>query len=145
MKVHADLKPSRMRRVLEVGLYLVVALLCVLGDLPLWATVLTIVLLLIGLVVQTLRAALAPQLLQLVQLDRRAWCWYEATRSPQHGMQSSRVDAELRQVQRVGPLIVLRFQSPACTWLIWCDQVDVDNWRRLVVLARLWSDPVEHA
>lgn len=149
MKIHADLKPSHLGRLLEVVLYLLVGVLCALSGLPLWVTLVTAVLLLVVFGTQRLRAAAMPRLIQLIQLDRRDWCWYEVTMSPQHGLQSARVEAKLQQVQRVGPVLVLRFQSAPdnrpCAWVIWRDQVDADNWRRLVVLARFWSDPLPQA
>ncbi len=146
MKIHADLKPSRLRSGVEVGLYLIVAVLCALSGLPWWVSVFVVLALVIVFTIQNLKATLSARLVQLIQLDRRVWCWHEVTTSAQHGFQSVRVDAELRQVQRVGPVIVLRFDCAthdrAQSWVIWRDQVDGDNWRRLVVLARFWGDPL---
>ena len=147
MKIHADLQPSRLRRGVEVGLYLLVAILTVWSGLPLWVMIVTILLLLGVFALQSARAAAVPRLIQLIQIDRRIWCWYQIVASPQHGMQTTRVEAELQQVQRVGPVVVLRFQALGAnvrpqSWVIWRDQVDDNNWRRLVVLARFWVQPV---
>jgi hypothetical protein len=151
MKVHADLKPSRMRLWVEAALYASIAVLLLLSDLPLWAIISTLMVMLAVYLLATRQRATQSRLLQLIQLDRASWVWYSAQASAQHGLQTNRVEGSLLQVQRVAFLIVLQVQIDSAPdtagvirrqrHVIWRDQVDADNWRRLVVLARFWTDP----
>jgi hypothetical protein len=151
MKVHADLKPSRMRLWVEAALYVSIAGLLLLSALPLWAISSTLLVMLAVYLLTTRQRGAQPRLLQLIQLDRASWVWYSAQASTQHGLQTTRVEGSLLQVQRVAVLIVLHVQIESAPdtagairrerHVIWRDQVDADNWRRLVVLARFWTDP----
>ena len=103
---------------------------------------------------QFLWRARQPKLLLLQQLDRVSWQWQQQTtprqpRTPrlvtQHPTQSR--SARLLGVEAwLGQVVILRFEVTALstrqTWLIWCDQVDRDNWRRLQVLQQYWAAPL---
>jgi hypothetical protein len=140
-----------MRLWVEAALYVSIALLLLLSDLPLWAIVSTLSVMLVVYLLATRQRAAQSRLLQLIQLDRATWVWYSAQASAQHGLQTIRVEGSLLHVQRVALLIVLHVQIESTSdakgeisrqqHVIWRDQVDADNWRRLVVLARFWTDP----
>ena len=99
------------------------------------------------------------QLFKLQQHDRMRWQWQQAT-SPHttssnsispSGKQQRRQPSDTAQIQArllrveawLGVVVILHFEVIALgrrqTWLLWRDQVDVDNWRRLQVLQHYWS------
>ena len=99
------------------------------------------------------------QLSKLQQHDRMRWQWQQATSSnrtssnrtstssTQQRRQSSdtaQIQARLLRVEAwLGVVVILHFEVTALgrrqTWLLWRDQVDVENWRRLQVLQQYWS------
>ena len=99
------------------------------------------------------------QLSKLQQHDRMRWQWQQAT-SPHttssnsispSGKQQRRQPSDTAQIQArllrveawLGVVVILHFEVIALgrrqTWLLWRDQVDVENWRRLQVLQHYWS------
>ena len=99
------------------------------------------------------------QLFKLQQHDRMRWQWQQAT-SPHttssnsispSGKQQRRQPSDTAQIQArllrveawLGVVVILHFEVIALgrrqTWLLWRDQVDVENWRRLQVLQHYWS------
>ncbi len=147
MQVHADLSPSRIQPLIEIALYGVVALLTAFSPLPRWMIVCTVLTLLAVYLYQRCFAVPRARLVQLIQLDLRDWCWYDVPAGQPSSVTRRRVGT-LQHVRRIGWVMALDFRittdpgSHTVRWLIWRDQVDADNWRRLQVLLRFWTDPV---
>lgn len=151
-----QLPPSRLRQAVRLAWFGLVALLVMGAGL----TMLFKILALLGLgsvaVCQFVWQSRQPQLLLLQQLDRSRWQWQQSARqSVKPAVQSLRTQSVLaqRQIQAcllhvdawLGLVVILRFDVTALgqsqTWLIWRDQVDADNWRRLLVLQQYWAAP----
>lgn len=94
------------------------------------------------------------QLSKLQQHDRMRWQWQQvaspsstsskSTQHRRHPSDTTQIQAHLLRVEAwLGVVVILHFEVTALgrrqTWLLWRDQVDVDNWRRLQVLQQYWS------
>ena len=151
-----QVRPSRLRQAVRLAWFGLVALLVMGAGL----TMLFKILALLGLVSVTVChfvwQSRQPQLVLLQQLDRSRWQWQQSARQSQKSaVQSRRARPVLaqRQIQArllhvdawLGLVVILRFEVTALgqsqTWLIWRDQVDADNWRRLQVLQQYWAAP----
>ena len=158
----AQVRPSRLRQAVRLAWFGLVALLVMGAGL----TILFKILALLGLgsvaLCQFVWQSRQPQLLLLQQLDRSRWQWqqsamqFQNTRQSQKSIVQSRrarpvlaqrqIQARLLHVDEwLGLVVILRFEVTALgqsqTWLIWRDQVDADNWRRLQVLQQYWAAP----
>ena len=146
----AQVRPSRLRQAVRLAWFGLVALLVMVTGL----TMLFKILALLGLgsvaVCQSVWQSRQPQLLLLQQLDRSRWQWQQSARqSVKPAVQSlvqRQIQARLLHVDAwLGLVVILRFEITALgqsqTWLIWRDQVDADNWRRLQVLQQYWAAP----
>lgn len=148
----AQIRPSR----LQQGVKLLSV--CLLGVLVLysgisWLIKAVAMIALLGLSVAQLHAQRRQtRLCCLQQLDRVLWQWQQHPQ--QKNKQKRQPAAEMRKIQArllrveawLGLVVILHFEGVALgqrqTWLIWRDQVDVDNWRRLQVLQQYWSAPL---
>lgn len=150
---------SRMQQVLQWLSLAIVALLLVLSGLS-WPFKLVA---LIGLGVFYVFHRHAQQrqvrLSSLQQHDRVRWQWQQSappsTHQPRSFKQKRRNTRDITQIQAhllrveawLGIVVILRFEVVALgqrqTWLVWRDQTDLDNWRRLQVLQRYWSAKLE--
>ena len=156
-----EIRPSRLQRRVRLFSMLLIGALLLLSGMAEYAKLLALVgLILLGWQQQR-RQQQQPQLGCLQQLDRVRWQWQQTAaighaRTRQLRGQTNRIPrVEPRQIQAdlqsvegwLGMVVVLRFKITALdhvhTWLIWRDQVDQDNWRRLQVLQQYWSAPVK--
>lgn len=111
--------------------------------------------------VQARRFDQQPELYVLQQLDRVTWQWQQSqVRALRQSRASSgqtqkrtqppdlqNMQARLLRVEAwLGCVVILHFEMSALgktkTWLIWRDQVDTHQWRRLQVLQQYWSAPL---
>ena len=152
----AQVRPSRLRQAVRLAWFGLVALLVMGAGLTILFKILALLGLLSVAVCQSVWQARQPQLVLLQQLDRSRWQWQQSARQSQKSVVQSRrarpVSAQ-RQIQArllhvdawLGLVVILRFEATALgqsqTWLIWRDQVDADNWRRLQVLQQYWAAP----
>ena len=151
-----QLQPSRLQAVVRLIWWGLVFLLVICAGVPAWLQVVSVLgLLCVGLIQRAWQLR-QPQLLLLQQLDRSRWQWQQRD-MPTHGTTTRRIkntaaprhiQARLRRVDAwLGLVLILRFEVTALgksqTWLVWRDQVDRDNWRRLQVLQQYWSAPAD--
>jgi hypothetical protein len=147
MRMNTTLQVSRVQKWSAVFLLLLVSLVPILSDMPIWGKVLTLIL--IGFVVayQRLLQKPAERLVQLIQFDKETWRW--SVLEPRRINKNNIVEGRLISVQSWLFVMVLRFETQTKhktvmkNWVIWQDQVDRDDWRRLRVLARFWKDDVQ--
>ena len=148
----AQMQPSRWQHVVKLSSLCVVLLLLCASGAP-WLMKAVGVLALLGLsVVQWHAQRRQARLYCLQQLDRSRWQWQQ--RHPVQPTRKRPQVGDLRQIQArllrveawLGIVVILQFEVVALgqrhTWLVWRDQVDVENWRRLQVLQRYWSAPL---
>lgn len=95
------------------------------------------------------------RLYTLQQHDRLLWQWQQVTLRRTRAKKKHRCTRDTAQIQArllrveawLGVVVILHFEVIALgqrqTWLIWRDQVDMDNWRRLQVLQQYWSAPLQ--
>jgi len=151
-----QVRPSRLWQAVRLAWFGLVALLVMGAGLTMLFTILALLGLGSVALCQSVWLARQPQLVLLQQLDRSRWQWQQSARQSQKPVvQSRRARSVLaqRQIQArllhvdawLGLVVILRFEVTALgqsqTWLIWCDQVDADNWRRLQVLQQYWAAP----
>lgn len=136
----AQLTVSRLQRAVWLTSVLSVAwLLCLSG--LLWPIkLLSLVALLMFSLLHRRWRRQQPSFCALQQLDRDHWQWR------QHP-DARNIQARLLRVEAwCGVVVILHFEITALgkrqTWLIWRDQVDMDNWRRLQVLQQYWAAPL---
>ena len=147
MRINTTLQVSRLQKWSAVFLLLLVSLVLILSDMPVWGKVLTLILM--GFVVAYQRVLQKPadRLVQLIQFDKETWRW--SVLEPRRINKNNNVEGHLVSVQSWLFVMVLRFettlkdQTVMKNWVIWQDQVDRDDWRRLRVLARFWKDDVQ--
>ena len=147
MRINTTLQVSRLQKWSAVFLLLLVSLVLILSDMPVWGKVLTLILM--GFVVAYQRVLQKPaaKLNQLIQFDKETWRW--SVLEPRRINKNNIVEGRLVSVQSWLFVMVLRFettlkdQTVMKNWVIWQDQVDRDDWRRLRVLARFWKDDVQ--
>jgi hypothetical protein len=144
MQIAAEIQQSRLQKWAHALLFVVVSLLLILSNLPWWTILLTLLALLIFSLYQTFYHKPKPKLLELIQLERNVWRWYESTVGATHSVQC---EGLLQMIHRWPWVMVLGFLSTRdgnaqnvqrVYQVIWRDQVDADTWRRLTVLARFW-------
>lgn len=147
MRINTTLQVSRLQKWSAVFLLLLVSLVLILSDMPVWGKVLTLILM--GFVVAYQRVLQKPadRLVQLIQFDKETWRW--SVLEPRRINKNNIVEGRLVSVQSWLFVMVLRFettlkdQTVMKNWVIWQDQVDRDDWRRLRVLARFWKVDVQ--
>ncbi|MEC7118758.1 MAG: protein YgfX [Pseudomonadota bacterium] len=108
---------------------------------------LVILILLVSAVVWWSWQARQPRCLALRQLNRVDWIWQQT--QPFAKAQHTSVAWQQGRLQRVAScgnwVVVLWFEDLTLqreqVWVLWRDQVDDNNWRRLQVLVRYWSAP----
>lgn len=147
MRINATLHVSRFQKWSEAFLLLVVCLILILSEMPIWGKGLA--LMFMGFFVAYRRLFKKPtaRLVQLIQFDKETWrC---SVLEPHRVQKTSIIEGRLVSVQGGIFVLVLRFESTEKNkivlknWVVWRDQVDAENWRRLIVIARFWMDDAQ--
>ena len=147
MRINTTLQVSRLQKWSAVFLLLMVSLVPILSEMPVWGKVLTLILIGFVVVYQRVLQKPATQLYQLIQFDKESWRW--SVLEPGRINRNDIVEGRLVSVQSWLFVLVLRLETQIkhktvkTNWVIWQDQVDCDDWRRLKVLARFWKDDVQ--
>ncbi|MFZ3192374.1 MAG: hypothetical protein WA154_04085 [Moraxellaceae bacterium] len=154
-----QLRPSRLQHAVCLLWWLLVVLFVIGAGLTVLVKVLAVLGLFAVAVLQQVWQSRQAKLLLLQQLDRSRWQWQacqirSSNPTTRHKSERNTTDsASQRQIQArllrvdawLGMVVILRFEIIALgqsqTWLIWRDQVDHDNWRRLQVLQQYWAAP----
>ncbi len=156
MQINATIQPSQMQRGVNVVAFLCVGLLCVQSDLSSEAKVIILMIIAGYAIFRWFLDRRRAVLIHLIQMDRQFWRWETKRHNANQAGQAVKEEGQLDRVHRVGWVMVLGFRvkpraphqakphnrsqtrSQIKYWLIWRDQVDADEWRRLRVLARFW-------
>ena len=147
MRINTTLQVSRLQKWSAVFLLLMVSLVPILSEMPVWGKVLTLILICFVVVYQRVLQKPATQLYQLIQFDKESWRW--SVLEPGRINRNDIVEGRLVSVHSWLFVLVLRLETQIkhktvkTNWVIWQDQVDCDDWRRLKVLARFWKDDVQ--
>ena len=126
---------------------LTVCLVLVLSDMPTWGKGIALMFMGFSFAYQRWMQKPAARLVQLVQFDKENWrCSVQIF----HRIHKTNiVEGRLVSVQGWLFVLVLRFETTdnnkqvTKNWVIWRDQVDAENWRRLIVIKRFWADDVQ--
>ena len=144
MRINANLSASRFKQWVEALLLLVVSLILFFSEMPSWITALALILMACIFVYQRLFQKAPKHLIQLIQFDKQTWRWLVT--DPNRIKKTITQEGRLLSVHHWFFVLVMRFetleknQSIIKSYVIWRDQVDVDHWRRLIVLARFWAN-----
>jgi hypothetical protein len=144
MRINANLSASRFKKWVEALLLLAVSLILFFSGMPAWVTALALILTLSTFVYKTLFQKASTPLIQLIQFDKQTWRCLVA--NPNRSRKTITQEGRLLSVHRWFFVLVMRFetlgknQSIIKSYVIWRDQVDIDDWRRLIVLARFWAN-----
>ena len=147
MRINATLRVSRLQKRSEVAAFLMVVLLLILSEMPLWSKAFALILMSAFAVHHHLLKKPTERLTQLIQFDKDHWQW--SVLEPHRIQKTKNADGRLVSVQGGLVVFVLRLEttvknkSVIQNCVIWRDQVDADNWRRLVVISRFWSTDVQ--
>lgn len=147
MRINTTLQVSRLQRWSEAFLLLMVCSILIFSDMPIWGKCFALMFLGFFVLYQRFLQKPAARLVQLVQFDKETWRW--VVQEPTRITKTNRYEGRLISVQGGLFVLVLRFEtmekkkSVTKNWVIWRDQVDMDHWRRLIVMARFWADDVQ--
>lgn len=144
MRINAKLHASRLKKWVEAMLLLVVALILFFSEMPMWVTALVLILMACIFVYQRMFQKASTHLSQLIQFDKQTWRWLVA--NPNRIKKIITQEGHLLSVHHWFFVLVMRFEAMEKnlrvikSYVIWRDQVDVEHWRRLIVLARFWAN-----
>jgi len=147
MRINTTLQVSRLQKWSEALLLLLVCLILIFSDMPPWGKGLALLLLAFVLIYQHFFRQPSARLVQLIQFDKDTWRW--SILEPHQRKKNTTFDGRLVSVHRGLVVIVLQLEAieknkPVTqNWVVWRDQVDADNWRRLIVIARFWAEDVK--
>ncbi len=144
MRINTTLRASHLKKRTEVVLLLIVCLSVFFSQMPSWITAFTLILVIFTFVYRRLFPKSAVTLIQIIQFDKQSWRWIVL--DPKRHKKSRIQVGQLLSVHQWFFVMTMRFetldkhQSLIKSYVIWRDQVDVEDWRRLIVLARFWSN-----
>jgi hypothetical protein len=144
MRINTTLDESRLKKQTELTLLLIVCVIVFFSDMPSWITALTVILVLFSYAYQHLFYQSALTLNQIIQFDKQAWRW--VVLDPKRHQKIRMQEGRLLSVHQWFFVMTMRFetlnkhQRVIKSYVIWRDQVDEADWRRLIVLARFWSN-----
>ena len=143
MCINTHLQVSRTKTWLHALVLLLVVLILLFSDMPALIIALALTAILWVLAYQRFFQKSSPHLVQLVQFDKQAWRWFVV--DPNRIKKSIQQEGQLLGVHHWFFVLVMQFETfeknkkITQNWVIWRDQVDVNNWRRLIVIARFWT------
>jgi hypothetical protein len=143
MRINAHLQVSRTKTRVENFLLLLVGLILMFSEMPALMTTLTLIAISFMVFYQRFLQQPSPRLIQLIQFDKQDWRWsvVDASLIKKTLIQEGR----LLSVHHWFFVMVMHFETIekkktiTKNWLIWRDQVDTNDWRRLIVIARFWA------
>lgn len=147
MRINTTLQVSRLQKWSHTVLLLMVCLILIFSDMPIWGKGFALMFLGFFLAYKRLLQKPTARLVQLIQFDKETWRWL--VQEPTRIKKTNSDEGRLISVQGGLFVLVLRFKtmgkkkSVTKSWVIWRDQVDMDHWRRLIVMARFWADDVQ--
>jgi hypothetical protein len=143
MRINTYLQVSRIKTWVDALLLLLVMLILMFSEMPVLMIALALIAILCVLIYQRFFQKASAHLVQLVQFDKHAWRWSMV--DPNRIKKSIQQEGRLLGVHRWFFVLVIRFETfeknkkIVKKWVIWRDQVDANNWRRLIVIARFWA------
>jgi len=147
MRINTTLQDGRLQKWCEAVVFLMVCLILLFSEMPAWGKGLALMLMGFFVAYQRLLQKPVARLVQLIQFDKNTWRW--SVLEPSYIKKTHIYEGRLVGVQGWLFVLVLRFdaieknKSVVKSWVVWRDQVDADNWRRLMVIARFWADDVQ--
>lgn len=144
MRINATLHVSLLQKWSEAVAFFMVCFILIFSEMPSWGKGLALLFMGFFFAYQRLFKKPTARLVQLIQFDKDTWRW--SVLEPHRIKKTMIYEGRLVNVQGWLFVLVLRFETivkhkPVTTsWVIWRDQVDADNWRRLRVIARFWAD-----
>lgn len=147
MRINTTLHVSRLQKWTEAVAFFVVSFILIFSEMPSWGKGLALLCMGFVFAYQRLFKKPTARLVQLIQFDKDTWRW--SVLEPHRIKKTMIYEGRLVSVQGGLCVFVLRFETsiknkPVPTsWLIWRDQVDADNWRRFMVIARFWADEAQ--
>ncbi|MBC7752024.1 MAG: hypothetical protein H7Z73_09970 [Candidatus Saccharibacteria bacterium] len=144
MRINTTLQESLLQKRSEAVLFLVVCSILIFSDMSTWGKSFALILLCIFAAYQRLLQKPTPRIVQLIQFDKETWRWL--VREPNKNKKISVSNGRLISVHGGWFVLVLHFESieknqvVTESWIIWRDQVDSHDWRRLIIIARFWAN-----
>ncbi len=144
MRINTTLHESQLKKRTELTFLLVVCAIVFLSKMPPYITALTLILTIFIYVYQRLFRTSEVTLTQIVQFDKQTWRW--VVLNPKRNQKSRMQQGRLLSVHQWFFVMSIRFETldkhewVIKSYVIWRDQVDATHWRRLIVLARFWSN-----
>lgn len=144
MRINTTLQVSRLQKWGEAVALLMVCFVLIFSEMPIWGKGFALMLMGFVIAYQHLLQKPTARLVQLIQFDKENWRW--SVSNSKRIKKTDIVEGRLVSVQGWLFVIVLRLETtvknkPVMTnWVIWRDQVDAVNWRRLMVMARFWAE-----
>jgi hypothetical protein len=149
MRINTHLQVSRTKTWVHALLFLLVFLILVFSEMPVVVIALALTAMICMLAYQRFFQKASPHLVQLVQFDKQAWRW--SVFDPNRIKKSIQQEGQLLSVHHWFFVLVMRFETfeknkkVTQNWVIWRDQVDVNHWRRLIVIARFWASDTQNS
>ncbi|GAC1372629.1 MAG: hypothetical protein NVS3B3_07030 [Aquirhabdus sp.] len=146
MRVNTTLQVSRLQKWSEAVAFFLVCSILFFSEMPLWGKGFALIAMGFFLTYQRLLQKPPARLVQLIQFDKENWRWLILE---PHRKKKDILEGRLVSVQGGLFVLVLRFETTAKNkavtqnWVIWHDQVDAANWRRLIVIARFWAEDIQ--
>lgn len=147
MRINTTLQVSRLQKWSEAVAFLLVCLVLIFSEMPFWGKGLSLLLMGFFLAYQYLFKKPAARLVQVTQFDKENWRW--SVLEPLRTQKTHVYEGRLIKAQGGLFVLVLRFETKVrqktvmTNWVVWRDQVDAQNWRRLIVIARFWADEAQ--
>jgi hypothetical protein len=143
MRINTHLQVSRTKTWVHALLLLLVVLILVFSEMPVVVIALTLISIGFVVVYQRFFQKASAHLVQLIQFDKQSWRW--SVVDPNRIKKSIQHEGQLLSFHHWFFVLVMRLETfeknkkVTQNWVIWRDQVDVNNWRRLIVIARFWA------
>ncbi|MDE2421756.1 MAG: hypothetical protein KGO49_11330 [Gammaproteobacteria bacterium] len=147
MRINTHLHVSRTKVWAEGVLLLIVVSVLLFSGMPTLIIALTLMAMICVLISQKFLQKSPAHLVQLIQFDQQDWRW--SVYDPRRIKKTSVQEGRLLSVHHWFFVLLMRFETTdkhkntIQSWVIWRDQVDVDQWRRLVVIARFWASDTQ--
>jgi hypothetical protein len=141
------LQVSRLQKWSEAVAFFMVCCILIFSEMPIWGKGLALMFMGFFLAYQRVLKKPAARLVQVTQFDKAHWRW--SVLDPLRTQKTHVYEGRLIKAQGGLFVLVLRFEtkvrqkSVMTNWVVWRDQVDTANWRRLIVIARFWADEAQ--
>ena len=147
MRINTHLQVSRTKVWAEGLLLFIVVLVLLFSGMPTLIIALTLIAIVCVLVFQKLLQKAPAHLVQLIQFDQQDWRW--SVSDSRRIKRISKQEGRLLSVHHWFFVMLLRFETTdknkamTQSWVIWRDQVNADEWRKLIVIARFWASDTQ--